>query len=86
MALVYTNKYEEMCKMCLELVLYGVQMFKKPYCDDKKKDNRILKSIEMSLWLKILKTNWTESATNEELLERIDEIRSILNTIIRKVK
>lgn len=52
----------------------------------KKKDNRILKSIEMSLWLKILKTNWTESATNEELLERIDEIRSILNTIIRKVK
>ena len=46
-----------------------------------KEDIRRLEAFEIWLWRKILKVNWTEHKTNEEVLEMVQEKRMLIKTI-----
>ena len=41
----------------------------------------LLEAFEMWTWQRMLKISWTEKVTNEEVLVRVHEARSILKTI-----
>ena len=40
-----------------------------------------LEAFEMWLWRRMLKFNWTEKVSNQQVLARIQEERSLLNSI-----
>ena len=49
-----------------------------------KASKKLLEAFEMWTWQKMLKISWTEKVTNEEVLVRADEARSILKMIWHK--
>ena len=50
----------------------------------KKDDIRRLESFEMWVWRRMEKISWTERVTNEEVLRRVGEQRTLINTIWRR--
>ena len=47
-------------------------------------EQKYLESLEMWCWSKMEKIKWLEKVTNEEVLERIEETRTILNNSLRR--
>ena len=50
----------------------------------KKDDIRRLESFEMWVWRRMEKISWTERVRNEEVLRRVGEERTLINTIWRR--
>ncbi|KDR18919.1 hypothetical protein L798_06657, partial [Zootermopsis nevadensis] len=50
----------------------------------RKKERKYLESFEMWCWRRIEKIRWTDRVTNEEVLRRVNEQRSILQAITRR--
>jgi len=49
------------------------------YDDDD--DIQQLELFEMWIWRRLMKINWTEHRSNQEVLDMVDENRSLMNTI-----
>ena len=45
---------------------------------------KYLESFEMWCWRKMEKIKWSEKVTNEQVLDRIGENRTLLNNILRR--
>jgi len=63
------------------IVLYGSETWTLQDRDKKK-----LEAFEMWIWRRMQKVSWKDMITNQDILERIKEKRSLLNTIIRRKK
>ncbi len=58
------------------VILYGSETWTK-----RKEDSERLEAFEMWIWRKLNKISWTEHKSNEEILEMVQEERSLFNTI-----
>jgi len=47
----------------------------------RKVDIQRLESFEMWIWRRLMKISWTEHRSNQEVLDMVDENRSLMNTI-----
>ena len=45
-----------------------------------------LESFEMWIWRMLMKISWTEHRSNQEVLDMVDEKRSLMNTIRQRQK
>jgi len=46
----------------------------------------VMESFEMWIWKRLLKISWTEHRSNEQVLDMVDENRSLMNTIRQRQK
>jgi len=58
------------------MVLYAAEMWML-----RKVDIQRLESFEKWIWRRLMKINWTEHRSNQEVLDMVDENRSLTNTI-----
>ena len=49
-----------------------------------KLERKYLESFEMWCWRRMEKIKWSEKVTNEQVLDRIGEKRTLLNNILRR--
>ena len=52
----------------------------------RKDDIRGIEALEMWIWRRMERISWTEKITNEEVLRRVGEKRSMVETIVRRKK
>jgi len=52
----------------------------------RKEDIRRIEALEMWIWRRMERISWTEKITNEEVLRRVGEKRSMVETIVRRKK
>jgi len=52
----------------------------------KKVDIQRLESFEMWIWRRLMKISWTEHRSNQEVLNMVEESRSLMNTIRQRQK
>ena len=52
----------------------------------KKRDVEKIEAFEMWIWRRMLKISWKDKVTNEEVLQRVGERRTLKDTIIRRKK
>ena len=45
-----------------------------------------LESFEIWIWRRLMKISWTEHRSNQEILDIVDENRSLMNTIRQRQK
>src|SRR6218665_1697523 len=62
--------------MIWSVVLYGSETWTL-----RKEDIRRLEAFEMWIWCRAERTSWTELRTNEEILQMVDEKRSLIGII-----
>ena len=67
--------------MVWSVALYGAETWSL-----RKEDIRKIEAFEMWIWRKMEKISWTEKITNEEVLKRVGERRTMLETIARRKK
>jgi hypothetical protein len=48
----------------------------------RKEDIRRIEALEMWIWRRMERISWTEKITNEEVLRRVGENRSMVETIV----
>jgi hypothetical protein len=61
------------------VVLYGAETWTVT-----KEDTKRLEAFEMWTWRRILKISWTEHQSNEEVLRKVQEERTLMNTIRKR--
>ena len=61
------------------IVLYGSETWTLG-----KLERKNLESFEMWCWMRIEKIKWSEKVTNEQVLDRIGEKRTLLKNILRR--
>ena len=61
------------------VMLYGAETWTLTQAEKKR-----IEAFEMWVWRRMLKISWTEKISNEEVLMRVEEQRSILNIISRR--
>jgi len=61
------------------IVLYGTETWTL-----RKLEQKYLKSFEMWRWRKLEKIKWPQKVTNEEVLDRMRENRTLQNNILRR--
>jgi hypothetical protein len=61
------------------VVLYGAETWTLT-----KEDTKRLEAFEMWTWRRILKISWTEHQSNEEVLRKVQEERTLMNTIRKR--
>ena len=52
----------------------------------RKEDISKIEAFEMWIWRKMERINWTEKITNEKVLRRVGESRTMMMTIVRRKK
>ena len=72
----------------LNIVLLGVNVWRialygSETWTPRKLEQKYLESFEMWCWRRMEKKKWSETITNEQVLERIGEKRTFLNNILR---
>ena len=52
----------------------------------RKKDVKRLEAFEMWIWIRIERISWKDHISNKEVLKRVKERRSLIETIVRRKK
>jgi len=52
----------------------------------RKVDIQRLESFEMWIWRRLMKISWTEHRSNQDVLDMVDENRSLMNTVRQRQK
>ena len=61
------------------VVLFGAEIWTMT-----KEDTKRLEAFEMWTWRRIIKISWTEHQSNEEVLRKVQEERTLMNTIRKR--
>ena len=73
-------------KKIVKTVIWSVDLYSAETWSLRKKDMRRIEALEMWIWRRMERISWTEKITNEEVLRRVEEKRSMVETIIRRKK
>ena len=73
-------------KRLVKTLIWSVVLYGSETWTLRKKDENRLEAFEMWVWRKIKKVKWTEHKTNEEVLEMVEERRSLMRTIQQRQK
>ena len=73
-------------KRIIKTVIWSVLLYGAETWSLRKEDVRRLEAFEMWIWRRIEKISYTEHITNEEVLNRVSEIRVLIETILRRKK
>ncbi|KDR13536.1 hypothetical protein L798_11449, partial [Zootermopsis nevadensis] len=74
----------EMKEKLVKCYVWSVALYGAETWTLRKKEQKYLESFEMWCWRRIEKIRWTDRVTNEEVLRRVNEQRSILQAITRR--
>ena len=73
-------------KRIIKALLWSVALYAAETWTYKKEDIWRLDSFEMWVWRKMEKINWRDMKTNEEVLQMVQEERSLMDVIWRRKK
>jgi hypothetical protein len=83
--LLLTSKhYIELRKKLVRCYVWSIALYGSETWTLRKLEQRYLESFEMWCWRRVEKIKWSEKVTNELVLERIGEKRTLLNNILRR--
>jgi hypothetical protein len=68
-------------KRLIKTLIWSVTLYGSETWTLRKEDTRRLEAFEMWLWRRMERISWTEHVSNEEVLQRVDEERAMLDTI-----
>ena len=77
---------KELKKKIVKTMIWTVALYGSECWTLKKVDVRRLQAFEMWIWRRIERISWTDRITNEEVLRRVAECRSLINTVVRRKK
>jgi hypothetical protein len=84
---LFTGKLSlELRKKLVKCYIWSIALYGAETWTLRKADRKYLESFEMWCWRRMEKIKWTEKITNEEVLSRVDEKRTILDTIFQRKK
>jgi len=73
-------------KKIIKAIIWSVALYAAETWTIGVKDTKALEAFEMWIWRIVQKISWKDKLTNEEVLSRIHERRSIMNIIIKRKK
>ena len=73
-------------KKIIKTVIWSTALYAAETWMLKKEETRRLNALEMWLWRRMEKISWTAKKTNEEVLQVVDEERTLVNTIVKRKK
>jgi len=73
-------------KRMIKTLVWSVVLYGSETWTMRKEDIKKIEAFEMWIWRRMEKISWTEHKTNEEVLERIGEERTMLKTIRERQK
>jgi len=71
-------------KIIIKAIIWSVALFAAETWTYRKEDNRRLEAFEMWVWRKMEKISWRDMKTNEEVLQMLQEERSLKEVIWRR--
>ena len=74
----------ELKKRMVKSLVWSVVLFGAEIWTMTKEDTKRLEAFEMWTWRRILKISWTEHQSNEEVLRKVQEERTLMNTIRKR--
>ena len=77
---------KEVKKKIVKTVIWSVALYCAETWSLRKEDVRKIEALEMWLWRSMERISWTEKVTNEEVLRRVGEKRTMAETIVRRKK
>ena len=73
-------------KRIIKAIIWCVALYAAETWTYRKEDIRRLEAFEMWVWRKIEKISWRDMKTNEEVLQMVQEERSLMDVIWRRKK
>ena len=73
-------------KRLVKALIWSVVLYGSETWTMRKKDVKRLEAFEMWIWRRMEKVSWTEHVTNEEVLKRVEEKRSLMATLRERQK
>src|SRR6218665_2285833 len=80
------NLNKDIKKRIIKAIIWSVALYAAETWTYKKEDNRRLEAFEMWVWRKMEKISWRDMKTNEEVLQMVQEERSLTDMIWRRKK
>ena len=77
---------KEVKKKIVKTVIWSVALYSAETWSLRKEDIKRIEALEMWIWRRMERISWTEKITNEEVLRRVGEKRSMVETIVRRKK
>jgi len=71
----------ELKKRIVKTLIWSTVLYAAETQTMRKVDIQRLESFEMWIWRRLMKISWTEHQSNQEVLDMVDENRSLMNTI-----
>ena len=71
----------ELKKRIVKTLIWSTVLYAAEKWTLRKVDIQRLESFEMWIWRRLMKISWTEHQSNQEVLDMVDENRSLMNTI-----
>jgi len=84
--LLSKNLNKDIKKRIIKATIWSVALYAAETWTYKKEDIWRLDSFEMWVWRKMEKINWRDMKTNEEVLQMVQEERSLMDVIWRRKK
>ena len=75
---------KELRKRMVKVLVWSVVLYGAETWTMRKEDIKALEAFEMWIWRRMEKINWTEHITNDEVLKRVEESRTLLETIRKR--
>ena len=69
---------KEVKKKIVKTVIWSVALYSAEIWSLRKEDIRRIEALEMWIWRRMERISWTEKITNEEVLRRVGEKRSMV--------
>ena len=70
----------------MKTVIWSVALYSAETWSLRIEDIQRIEALKMRIWRKMERISWTEKITNEEVLRRVGEKRSMVETIVRTRK
>jgi hypothetical protein len=84
MLLLTSNLNIELNKKLVRCYVWSIALYGSETWKLRKLERKYFESFEMWFWRRMEKIKWPEEVTNEQVLDRIGEKRTLLNNILRR--
>src|SRR6218665_2245819 len=78
--------HKDIKKRIIKAIIWSVALYAAETWTYRKEDIRRLEAFEMWVWRKVEKISWRDMKTNEEVLQIVQEERSLMDVICRRKK
>jgi len=84
--LLSKNLNKDIKKRIIKAIIWSVVLYAAETWTYRKEDTRRLEAFQMWVWRKMEKISWRDMKTNEEVLQMVQEERSLMDVIWRRKK